>query len=86
MSSAAFRPAADLVLRALAVVATLMAFASSFVATTYMIYVSRDVGISRARRRPHRCAHLAGRGPARLVARHLCDAAGDDDRIRWRPC
>jgi len=34
------------VLRALAVVATLVAFASSFAATTYMIYVSRDVGFS----------------------------------------
>jgi hypothetical protein len=38
--------AADAVLRALGVVATLVAFASSFAATTYMIYVSRDVGFS----------------------------------------
>jgi MFS family permease len=35
--------AADPVLRGLAVVATLVAFATSFAATTYMIYVSRDV-------------------------------------------
>jgi len=38
--------AADPVLRALAVVATLVALAASFAATTYMIYVSRDVGFS----------------------------------------
>ncbi|HQR21638.1 MAG TPA: MFS transporter [Burkholderiaceae bacterium] len=38
--------AADPVLRGLAVVATLTAFAMSFAATTYMIYVSRDVGFS----------------------------------------
>ncbi len=38
--------AADAVLRALSVVATLVALASSFAATTYMIYVSRDVGFS----------------------------------------
>lgn len=35
--------AADPVLRGLAVVATLVAFAMSFASTTYMIYVSRDV-------------------------------------------
>ena len=35
--------AADPVLRGLAIVATLVAFATSFAATTYMIYVSRDV-------------------------------------------
>jgi MFS family permease len=35
--------AADPVLRGLAVVATLVAFATSFAATTYMIYVSREV-------------------------------------------
>ena len=35
--------AADPVLRGLAVVATLVAFATSFASTTYMIYVSRDV-------------------------------------------
>jgi MFS family permease len=35
--------AADPVLRGLAIVATLVAFAMSFAATTYMIYVSRDV-------------------------------------------
>lgn len=35
--------AADPVLRGLAVVATVVAFATSFAATTYMIYVSRDV-------------------------------------------
>jgi predicted MFS family arabinose efflux permease len=35
--------AADQVLRGLAIVATLVAFATSFAATTYMIYVSRDV-------------------------------------------
>jgi MFS family permease len=37
---------ADPVLRALAVVATLVAFGTSFAATTYMIYVSRDVAFS----------------------------------------
>jgi MFS family permease len=36
--------AADPVLRGLAIVATLTAFATSFAATTYMIYVARDVG------------------------------------------
>ena len=36
--------ASNSVLRALAVVATLTAFAMSFAATTYMIYVARDVG------------------------------------------
>jgi MFS family permease len=36
--------AADPLLRTLAVVATLVAFATSFAATTYMIYVARDVG------------------------------------------
>ena len=36
--------AADPVLRALAVVATLTAFAMSFASTTYMIYVARDIG------------------------------------------
>ncbi len=36
--------AADPVLRALAIVATLTAFAMSFASTTYMIYVARDVG------------------------------------------
>ena len=35
--------AADPVLRGLAIVATLVAFAMSFASTTYMIYVSRDV-------------------------------------------
>jgi len=35
--------AADPVLRGLAVIATLVAFAMSFASTTYMIYVSRDV-------------------------------------------
>jgi predicted MFS family arabinose efflux permease len=34
----------DPVLRALAIVATLVAFAMSFAATTYMIYVARDIG------------------------------------------
>lgn len=38
--------AADPVLRTLAVVATLVAFASSFAATTYMIYVARDLGFA----------------------------------------
>ena len=38
--------AADPVLRALAVVATLIAFATSFASTTYMIYVARDVGFT----------------------------------------
>jgi predicted MFS family arabinose efflux permease len=38
--------AADAVLRALAIVATLVAFGTSFAATTYMIYVSRDVAFS----------------------------------------
>ena len=38
--------AANSVLRALAIVATLTAFAMSFAATTYMIYVARDVGFS----------------------------------------
>ena len=38
--------AVDPVLRGLAVVATLTAFAMSFAATTYMIYVARDVGFS----------------------------------------
>ena len=37
---------ADPTLRALAVVAALTAFGSSFAATTYMIYVARDVGFS----------------------------------------
>ena len=36
--------AADPVLRALAVVATLTAFAMAFASTTYMIYVARDIG------------------------------------------
>lgn len=36
--------AAEPVLRGLAIVATLTAFAMSFAATTYMIYVARDVG------------------------------------------
>lgn len=36
--------AANPVLRGLAIVATLTAFATSFAATTYMIYVARDVG------------------------------------------
>jgi MFS family permease len=38
--------AAEPVLRGLAIVATLTAFAMSFAATTYMIYVARDVGFS----------------------------------------
>jgi MFS family permease len=38
--------AADPVLRGLAIVATLTAFATSFAATTYMIYVARDIGLS----------------------------------------
>ncbi len=38
--------AADPVLRGLAIVATLTAFAMSFAATTYMIYVARDIGFS----------------------------------------
>jgi MFS family permease len=38
--------AADPVLRSLAVVATLVAFATSFAATTYMIYVARDLGFA----------------------------------------
>jgi MFS family permease len=38
--------AADPTLRALALVAALSAFGSSFAATTYMIYVARDIGFS----------------------------------------
>ena len=37
--------AADAVLRGLAIVATLVAFATSFASTTYMIYVSRDIAL-----------------------------------------